>query len=109
MPPSRVQPTRVARLYARGPPAGDSVLHRMQQSQRAECNHALEDAVEQANALDRPLLVGFGLMDGDPEATRRHDRFMLEGLRETQQALARRGVPRVVERGNPDEVAPRWW
>ena len=44
----------------------------MQQSQRAEHNHALEYAVQQANQLDRMLLVAFGLTDDYPEANLRH-------------------------------------
>jgi deoxyribodipyrimidine photo-lyase len=77
----------------------------MQQSQRAECNHALEYAVQQANDAGLPLLVAFGLMDDYPEANARHYRFMLEGLQETQQALERRKIKMVVQHGNPADVA----
>ena len=40
----------------------------MQQSQRASFNPALEYAIQRANEAKLPLLVGFGLMDGYPEA-----------------------------------------
>lgn len=56
----------------------------MQQSQRAEWNHGLEYAVQQAKQLGQPILVVFGLMDDYPEANLRHYTFMLEGLQETQ-------------------------
>ena len=40
----------------------------MQSSQRAEQNHALEYAMQQANDLDQRLLVVFGLTDVGPIA-----------------------------------------
>jgi deoxyribodipyrimidine photo-lyase len=40
-----------------------------------------------------------------PEANLRHYAFMLEGLEDAQEALARRGIKMVVRRGSPDEVA----
>jgi deoxyribodipyrimidine photo-lyase len=83
---------------------GDFVLYWMQQSQRAECNHALEYAVRQANELSQPLVVLFGLTDAFPEANARHYRFMLEGLRETQEDLAGRGLQLVVRHGSPEQV-----
>jgi deoxyribodipyrimidine photo-lyase len=86
---------------------GDYVLYWMQQSQRAEWNDALEFAIEQANALGQPVLVGFGLTAGYPDANLRHYAFMLEGLRETGEALARRGLPLIVQLGDPAEVALR--
>ncbi len=102
-----IDDTRVQVLRDDSPRAGDYVLYWMQRSQRAECNHALEYAIQQANEQQVPLLVGFGLMDDYPEANVRHYRFMLEGLREVQQALERRNILFVVQRGAPPEVALR--
>lgn len=96
---------RIKWLNARESRGGDYVLYWMQQSQRAELNPALEYAIQRANEAKLPVLVGFGLMDGYPEANVRHYRFMLEGLQDTQRALARRKIPLVVQRGNPAEVA----
>ena len=84
---------------------GDYVQYWMQSSQRAEQNHALEYAVKRANDLGQRLLVVFGLTDDYPEANLRHYAFMLEGLEDAQEALARRGIKMVVRRGSPDEVA----
>jgi len=81
---------------------GDYVLYWMQASQRAECNHALEYAIRQANGLGKPAVVFFGITDAFPEASLRHYRFMLEGLRETQEALARRGIRMVVRHESPE-------
>jgi deoxyribodipyrimidine photo-lyase len=77
----------------------------MQQAQRVRSNHALEHAIERANALGLPVIVGFGLMDDYPEATRRHYAFMLEGLAEVRDDLEARGVQLVMRRGAPDRVA----
>jgi deoxyribodipyrimidine photo-lyase len=84
---------------------GQYVLYWMQQTQRTEYNQALEYAIYQANRLGQGLLVAFGLMNNYPEANERHYTFMLEGLRETQVALARRGVKMVVQEGDPPQVA----
>lgn len=84
---------------------GDHVLYWMQQSQRAAFNPALEWAVASANRLRLPVVVGFGLTDGYPEANARHYAFMLEGLREVEASLAKRGVAFVMRRGPPDAVA----
>jgi deoxyribodipyrimidine photo-lyase len=84
---------------------GRYVLYWMQQSQRADWNQALELAVREANRLNQGVLVAFGLMDDYPEANMRHYTFMLEGLRETEQTLKKRGVRMVVRHGSPPEVA----
>jgi deoxyribodipyrimidine photo-lyase len=84
---------------------GDYVLYWMQQSQRAEMNHALEYAIGEANRLEQGVLVGFGLMDDYPEANLRHYTFMLEGLKETQSSLAKRGLKMVVQKGAPPDIA----
>jgi len=96
---------RIETLRSMPPRRGGYVLYWMQASQRAECNHALEYAIRLASERDLPVVCGFGLTPGYPEATGRHYRFMLEGLRETQAALADRGIPLVCRLGSPDEVA----
>lgn len=100
-----IQPTRIQTLNDRAPRRGDYVLYWMQQSQRTEDNHALEYAVQQANALGLPLCVVFGLMDDYPEANLRHYAFLVEGLQDVEQGLERRGIRFVVRRGQPAEVA----
>jgi len=102
---SRIHDARVRPLVQRAAPRGRFVLYWMQHSQRAAGNHALEHAVQRANALGLPLRVGFGLTDDYPEATWRAYQFMLEGLAETGAALAARGIPLVVRLGSPPEVA----
>jgi deoxyribodipyrimidine photo-lyase len=100
-----IESTRIQPLNQKKMTGGEFVLYWMQQSQRAEENHALEYAIELANHLDRPLMVVFGLTDGYPEANLRHYRFMLEGLRETAATLAKRGIQMAVQLGSPPDVA----
>src|SRR4029079_12692664 len=101
----RIHDARVRPLNDHPPRRGRYVLYWMQQSQRAAGNHALEFAVQRANALGLPLRVGFGLTDDYPEAAERHYRFMLEGVRQTARERAARGIPLVARRGAPDAVA----
>lgn len=100
-----IEPQRLRPLNSRPARRGRYVLHWMQASQRATCNHALEYAIEQANALNLPVVTAFGLTDDYPQANHRHYAFMLEGLAETQANLARRGVQLVVRLGDPAQVA----
>ena len=89
------------------PIAGDGryVLYWMQQAQRTVDNHALEYAIEQANKLDLPLLVCFGLMDDYPEANERHYAFLLEGLDDVDQGLNKRNIKFVIRHGQAFDAA----
>lgn len=103
---SKIHQSRIQPLNEEQPQKDSSyILYWMQQSQRAEWNPTLEYAIQRANELQLPLVVGFGLMDDYPEAHARHYHFMLEGLTEVQRALRKRGVLMVVRRGHPTEVA----
>ena len=77
------------------------MLYWMQAAQRARCNHALEFAIRQAEALGLPVVAYFGLTEGYPSANLRHFAFLLEGLAETRQALRERGIRLVVRREPP--------
>ncbi|MGD8882028.1 MAG: deoxyribodipyrimidine photo-lyase [Desulfobacterales bacterium] len=105
MKPEDIHDSRIQILNDRDLRQGDYVLYWMQQSQRAEYNHALEYAVQHANKIDQGVLVVFGLMDDYPEANLRHYTFMLEGLQEVRVALGKRGIKMVVQKGNPADVA----
>ena len=64
----KIQVERVQNLNRADVREGDYVLYWLQSSQRAEQNHALEYAVQQANDLDQRLLVVFDLTDVGPIA-----------------------------------------
>jgi len=100
-----IQQERVRQLNENDLKDGDYVLYWMQEAQRTEYNYALEYAVQRANEIGQRLLVLFGLTADYPEANLRHYTFMLEGLREVEEALQRRGIMFVVKLGSPDEVA----
>ena len=100
-----IQPERIRWLKNGSSHAGRYVLYWMQASQRAEWNHALEYAIRTANQRGLPVVVLFSLTDAYPEANLRHYAFMLEGLRETQAALRRRGIQLVVRRQSPEKAA----
>lgn len=74
----------------------------MQTAQRISYNHALEYAKEEANRLNKPLLVYFGLMDDYPEANARHYYFMLEGLVKTKIDLEKKGIQLLVSHVSPE-------
>jgi deoxyribodipyrimidine photo-lyase len=100
-----IQEDRVRWLNGAAPRDGRYVLYWMQASCRAECNHALEYAVRLANDRRKPVVACFGLTANFPEATARHYAFLLEGIRDAQRGLERRGIPLLVIRGTPDDVA----
>ncbi|MDE4907690.1 deoxyribodipyrimidine photo-lyase [Methanogenium marinum] len=83
---------------------GDHVLYWMQASQRARGNPALDAAIREANQLKKPLFVCFCLDPKGEGRESRHLRFMLEGLLETRQLLAKQGIPFLLKNGPPHEV-----
>ena len=101
-----IQAERIQERHARPvAPRGRYVLYLMQQAQRASCNHALEYAIRQANALGRPVAAVFGLTPDYPGAGIRHYTFLMEGLRDTQRLLARRGIRLLIRPEPPDRAA----
>ena len=96
---------RIKVLNTKDMKKGDYVLYWMQQSQRSEYNHALEYAIAQANVLEKPLVVFFGITDSFPDANERHYAFMLEGLQEVRQSLRKRGIQMVIQHISPEQGA----
>jgi len=101
----RIAPERIRHLIDASPRSGDYVLYWMQQSQRAVFNPALEFAIERADELNLPVVVGFGLTAEVPEAPPRAYLFMLEGLREVEENLTARGIPLIVRAESPPRLA----
>ncbi len=97
-----IQPQRIKILNQKSLHHRKFVLYWMQASQRTEYNHALEYAIQQANELNKPLVVCFGIMDHFPEANERHYYFMLEGLKEVQTALQERNIKMVIRHQSPE-------
>ena len=72
-------------------PDGFCVVYWMRRSLRAHDNPALEVAIQLGNALGKPVLVFFGLLPV-ANANLRHYAFLVQGLPEIQEELARRRV-----------------
>ncbi len=96
-----IEPERVRRLNSGHEKHGRYALYWMQASQRAHYNHALEYAILRANELNLPVVTMFGITSRFPEANARHYAFMLEGLRELEGELDRRGIQLVVLKKPP--------
>ena len=96
---------RIEELNSKPVKPGKYVLYWMQAAQRAEYNHALEYSIYLANELKVGVVVVFGITANYPEANLRHYHFMLEGLRDTENALAKRGIKLVVRIQSPELAA----
>lgn len=70
------------------------VLYWMVNAQRCEYNHSLEYAIYMSNKLRKPLVVFFGAQV--EYQYKRHRDFMLEGLRDVNFGLKKRGIRFVV-------------
>lgn len=82
------------------------VLYWMSRDQRARDNWALLHAAEIARSLRQPLAVVFCLVSEFEGASRRHFRFLLEGLREVDGALRAKNIPFFLLEGVPEKVLP---
>jgi len=97
-----IQQERIQSLNNKAIRRGKYVIYWMQASQRAEYNHALEYAIDQANELNKPLIVYFGITNNFPHANRRHYYFMLQGLKEVKESLQKRGIGLLLENISPE-------
>ena len=104
--PDLISSDRLRRLNDTEVAKGDFILYWMQSSQRAEYNHALEYAIDQANALKKPLLTVFCLVENYPHANISHYRFLTQGLSETKISLEKRGIGFIVKIAPPTKVIP---
>jgi len=96
-----LQDSRVQKLNDKKIVKGIYVLYWMQASVRNEYNHALEYSIQQANELKQPLIVMFVITDNYPEAKPRHYQFLIEGLCETHEKLAKRNINLIIRQGLP--------
>jgi deoxyribodipyrimidine photo-lyase len=84
------------------PARGKCVVYWMQRAQRGRDNHALDKAVDVANALGLPCVAYFAAISNFPNANLRHYAFLNQGLAEIEEDCAERGVGFVMRRA-PDE------
>ncbi|WP_047381603.1 deoxyribodipyrimidine photo-lyase [Cetobacterium sp. ZWU0022] len=79
---------------------GEYIIYWMQETQRIEYNFSLEKAIEVANESKLPLYVIFNYIKNYPEASERHFKFMLQGLKDVRDTLERYGVQFVLLEGD---------
>lgn len=104
-----LHPARIQHLNTHPPrPNKKYILYWMQQSQRTHYNHALEYAIQQANAQNLPVVVCFGLTDNYPDANARHYYFLLQGLKDIAANLKKRNILFLVKQGSPEKVAAHY-
>jgi deoxyribodipyrimidine photo-lyase len=96
------------RLLKAGKPSVGPVVYWMSRDQRCEDNWALLYAQELALSLQVPLAVVFCLAPENPDATARLFEFMTQGLRETEERLAKKAIAFYLLSGIPTEVVPRF-
>ncbi len=102
-----INPQRI-RLLRDGIEGTGPILHWMGRDMRAQDNWALLHA--QALALERgaPLIVCFALAPNFLDATRRQYDFLLKGLEEVEETLAKKRIPFVLLSGDPAEEIIRF-
>ena len=105
MAPGTIDEARITIRNDAEPGTGPYVFYWMQASVRSHQNHALEYAVQVANQLQRPLVVGFALDADYAEATPRTLRFAAEGVADVAGTLAQRNIGFVVRAASPLSLA----
>lgn len=103
-----VEDPRVTVRRGGAPERGRCVVYWMQRAQRGRDNHALDVAVNVANALGLPCVTYFAAVKNFPHANLRHYAFLNEGLPDAEDDCAERGVGFVMRRA-PDESHERFF
>lgn len=102
-----VHPDRI-RLLKNGQTGPGPVVYWMSRDQRCQDHWGLLFAQERALALKVPLLVVFALSPCFGDATIRAYAFMIQSLKEVEQALIRKGLPFFCLSGDPAREIPRF-
>jgi len=87
-----IEKERIQKLNNHDQGKGEYVLYWMEQSQRAQWNHALQYAINVANQLEISVLVVFTFNKFYQKLYLRQVHFMLSGLKETQAELAKADI-----------------
>jgi deoxyribodipyrimidine photo-lyase len=103
--PPATDPSRAHALVSAAAGPGP-VVYWMSRDQRADDNWALLFAQERALARGVALGVVFCLVDRFLGASPRHFAFMMDGLRETADALAAKAIPFFLLHGDPGREIP---
>ncbi|MGL4358132.1 deoxyribodipyrimidine photo-lyase [Cetobacterium sp.] len=79
---------------------GQYIVYWMQETQRVSYNFSLEKAIEVANESKLPLYVMFNYIKNYPEASERHFKFMLQGLKDVHDILKKYGIRFILLEGD---------
>jgi deoxyribodipyrimidine photo-lyase len=85
---------------------GKCVVYWMQRAQRGRDNHALDKAIEVANALGLPCVVYFAAISNFPHANLRHYAFLNQGLPDVEDDCAARNVSFFLRCAEPEKPKP---
>ena len=83
------------------------VLYWMHRDHRINDNQGLAHAQELALGRGKQLMAAWFLADGYPGAKHRHYAFLLKGMAEVEQGLAKKSIPLLLYQGEPEEALPR--
>ena len=104
------QLTRDPRVRIRNPgspdPDGRCVVYWMQRAQRAVDNPALDTAIAAGNELGKPVVVFLGLVPFIERANLRHYQFLVEGVQDVADGVARRRAGFVLRRYPDHRLEP---
>ena len=87
-------------------PDGRCIVYWMQRAHRAVDNPALDTAIALGNELGKPVVVFLGLMPFVERANLRHYQFLIEGVPDIADGLARRRVGFVLRRYPDHRLEP---
>jgi deoxyribodipyrimidine photo-lyase len=96
------------RLIQNGRLGSGPVVYWMSREQRTADNWALLYAQQIAIERKVPVVVIFCLVPQFLEATIRQYAFMLKGLQEVEQSLAKKNIPFILLTGDPEQVIPKF-
>jgi deoxyribodipyrimidine photo-lyase len=88
----KIEKERIQHLNDKESNKGHYVLYWMEQSQRAQWNHALQYSIHEANQLKIPVLVVFTFNSYFQKLYLRQVHFMLNGLKKTKKELEKQGI-----------------
>lgn len=92
---------RSLQLNSKVPATGQCVIYCMSRDQRVRDNHPLLTAQSTALELGLPLIVVFNLLPNTGVRSKEHYEFMLSGLRQVADDLAKLNIPFVLLSGTP--------
>lgn len=96
------------RIIKEGTQGSGPVIYWMSREQRCSDNWALLYAQQIAIELKVPVVVIFCLVPQFLDATFRQYSFMLKGLQEVEQSLAKKNIPFILLTGEPEQTIPKF-